>query len=70
MRGFVRVHLVDGTSLDGNVNDVTEEEFINFKQAIGKIMEGSGGWQINIEMDKSWAIFPKQSVLFVEMVEE
>jgi hypothetical protein len=65
----VVIHLIDGTSIKGNTAEVTDDDFQTFKDFMGDLMsEGSKGWQVNIELpDGGWAIFPKSSVLWVEM---
>lgn len=70
MSGYVRVHLVDGTHIDGTVDhDITDEQFGMFKEVMANTVMGSGGWQVNLEMPNGdWAVFPKQSVLYVQFV--
>jgi hypothetical protein len=66
-----RVHLVNGMVVDGTIEPVTEDELEQGKRVMADLVMGSGGWQVNLEQaNGNWAVFPKQSVLFVEYVIE
>lgn len=68
MRGFLRVHLVNGTNVDGTVNPFTQEESDDLKNYLGGVM-GNENWQVNAVIPTGWAVFPARSVLYVELVE-
>lgn len=68
MKARVVVHLVNGDSVAGKTVEWTDEEFTLFKKAVAEQAASSNGWQVNLESDNgSWAVFPKQSVLYVEL---
>lgn len=68
---YVRVNLVDGSAVSGGTNDMDEVEVARLKDSLGDIVKGSEGWQINLELpDGGWAIFPKASILYIELVPE
>lgn len=68
---FMRVHLVNGTSMDGVPEEVTQEDLDKGKPILADTIMGSGGWQVNIELPNGgWACFPKQGVLFIEMIKK
>lgn len=68
MRAFVKIHLVDGSAVDGDWAEMTPEEETQAKDAIADICGSSEGWQLNIISDGDWACFPGKSVLYVELV--
>jgi hypothetical protein len=61
------VHLNDGKSIPGNWVELTEEEIEAGKKSFAETLTSSGGWQVNLEFGNSWAVFPKQSVNYVEI---
>jgi hypothetical protein len=64
----VVVHMVDGSSVSGKAEGVTPEELANFKDVMAEILGSDGSWQVNVESaNGSWAVVPKQSVLWVEL---
>lgn len=65
----VVVHMVDGSSVAGKADVLPPEEVSNFKERMSDVLGSSASWQINVESaDGSWAVVPKQSVLWVELV--
>lgn len=66
----VVVHLVDGSTAKSKASDVTEEESESFRELMKDIAgsKPNDGWQIDIESENgSWAVFPRSSVLYVEL---
>lgn len=65
---YMVIHLNDGTAVAGKADEATDEEVEALKRALGEYLSNSGGWQVNVELHgDSWAIFPKQSVNYVEL---
>jgi len=63
----VRVYLVGGEVVEGDQRDATDDEIKGMKDALAEILASSGDWQVSVERGDSWYVFPKQSVLYVEI---
>lgn len=70
MKFKVVVYLKDGSSVKGKVSEIDQVDLEAFKEGLKDVMKSTPeeGWQINVESeDSSWAIFPKDSILWVEL---
>lgn len=69
MRCLVRIHLVNGSIVDGDpTDDVTQEDVNVLQEELATIMTATGGWQINTVLpNNGWACFPRDSILYVEI---
>ena len=64
----VVVHLVNGAVVTSKPGPLTRPDIEMFKKFLGeRFSKGTAGWQVNIELENGWAIFPKASVLYLSI---
>ncbi len=70
-----RIHLINGGVLEGIViaGPLTSENepitLMEVRERLADKLATSEGWQVNTETARGWVCAPKQSVLYLEIVE-
>lgn len=60
-------HLVGGETVMSKPATLTSEDVMEYKEFLENVMSESRGWQCSLQTCNGWAVFPKDSVLYISM---